>query len=69
LSWLQKCWKWLESSAQFFHSTQNFDAGHPDVEKSEIFSKLTAYRQTMHPTIWKYYEEEMASLTLGGRAV
>jgi len=32
----------LESSAQFFHSTQNFDALHPDGEKSQIFSKLTA---------------------------
>ena len=37
---MQKCWKWLESATQFFNAAENFDARHPDGEKSQIFSKL-----------------------------
>ena len=34
--------EWLESATQFFDAAENFDARHPDGEKSQIFSKLTA---------------------------
>ena len=42
LEMARKRWKWLESATQFFDAAENFDARHPDGEKSQIFSKLTA---------------------------
>jgi len=43
---------------------ENFDALHPDGEKSQILSILTAY---MHPTLSQPCEEELAFLILAGR--
>ena len=57
----------LRESLETTH--ENFDVLHPDGEKSQILSRLTAYRQTMHPTLSHHYEEELAFLVLVGRAV